>query len=107
MKCPIIVAPFLGVAGMALFPVILINKKGLLDDKILINHEKIHLKQQAELLLIPFYVLYLINYLINLAWYRKHHTAYLNIVFEREAYANEVNLSYLNDRKWYSWCRYF
>ena len=107
MKWPVVVAPFLKVAGMALFPVILVSKRQFLEDKVLINHEKIHLIQQAELLVVPFYVLYLINYLINLAWYRHHHTAYLNIVFEREAYANEANLKYVNDRKWYDWCRYF
>jgi hypothetical protein len=107
MKWPVIVAPFLKVAGMALFPVILISKKRFLHDKVLINHEKIHLKQQAELLVVPFYVLYLLNYLINLALYRRHHTAYMNIVFEREAYANEANIGYINNRKWYNWYHYF
>ena len=106
MKWPIIVAPFLKVAGMALFPVILIQHKSALTDKVLINHEKIHLRQQAELLVLPFYVLYLLNYLILLAKYRNHYTAYKNISFEREAYANEGNLQYLAARKWYKWCRF-
>jgi len=66
---------------MALFPFILVNNKSLLTDAILINHERIHLRQQAELLVIPFYVLYLINYLINIAKYQNHDKAYLNIVF--------------------------
>ena len=92
---------------MALFPFILVNNKSLLTDAILINHERIHLKQQAELLVIPFYVLYLINYLINIAKYRNHDKAYLNIVFEREAYAKDAEPGYLKCRKLYSWLRYF
>jgi hypothetical protein len=92
---------------MALFPFILVNNKSLLSDAVVLNHERIHLKQQAELLVIPFYVLYLINYLANLVKYRNHNKAYLNIVFEREAYANEADMNYLKSRKGYCWRRYF
>lgn len=92
---------------MALYPFILISHQALLADAVLINHERIHLRQQAELLVIPFYILYLLNYLINLAIYRNHQKAYLNIVFEREAYARETNLNYLKSRKWYNWIMYF
>jgi hypothetical protein len=107
MKYPIIVVPFLWVSGLAIFPFILVSNKTAVNDKILIYHEKIHLRQQAELLIIPFYILYLLNYLINLAGYRKHEQAYLNIIFEREAYQNEANSTYLNNREWFSWYRYF
>jgi len=92
---------------MALFPFILVRDKGMLADRTIIDHERIHLRQQAELLVLPFYILYLINYLFNLWRYRNHHRAYLNIVFEREAYDNEHNPAYLGNRKWYSWRRYF
>ncbi|MFA6248994.1 MAG: hypothetical protein WC615_18780 [Mucilaginibacter sp.] len=103
----IIVAPFLKVNAMALFPFILIRDKRMADDVMLINHERIHLRQQAELLVIPFYVLYLLNYLLNLLVYRNHHKAYMHIVFEREAYANEANTAYLKHRKWQAWGSYF
>lgn len=106
MKYPVIVVPFLNVNGMAIFPFILVLNKASVNDQALINHEKIHLRQQAELLIIPFYILYLLNYLINLAAYRKHGQAYLNIVFEREAYNNEADNTYLTNRKWFSWYRY-
>ena len=92
---------------MALFPFILIKEKGMAGDAVLINHERIHLRQQAELLVIPFYLLYLLNYLFNLLMYRSHHKAYIHIVFEREAYANETNIDYLKQRKWQAWRRYF
>lgn len=103
----IIIAPFLKVSAMALFPFILIKEKGMAGDAVLINHERIHLRQQAELLVIPFYLLYLLNYLFNLLMYRSHHKAYIHIVFEREAYANETNIDYLKQRKWQAWRRYF
>lgn len=103
----IIVAPFLKVSGMALYPFILLQNKRLLTDVVMINHERIHLRQQAELLVIPFYVLYLLNYLVNIAIYRNHNKAYLNIVFEREAYAKEADMDYLKQRQWFSWMRYF
>jgi hypothetical protein len=106
MKWPVIVIRRLNVTGMALFPFILVNTKAAAADKVVINHEMIHLRQQAELLVIPFYLLYLINYLINLGFYQNHHKAYLNIVFEREAYANELNTMYLKSRRWYSWYKY-
>jgi uncharacterized membrane protein YjgN (DUF898 family) len=106
MKYMIIVVPFLRVSGMAIFPFILVSNKAAVNDQTLICHEKIHLRQQTELLIIPFYILYLLNYLINLAAYRKHGQAYLNIAFEREAYQNEANSTYLKNRKWFSWYRY-
>jgi uncharacterized membrane protein YjgN (DUF898 family) len=102
----IIVVPFLRVSGMAIFPLILVSNKTAVNDQTLIYHEKIHLRQQTELLIIPFYILYLLNYLINLAVYRKHGQAYLNIAFEREAYYNEANSTYLKNRKWFSWYKY-
>ncbi|TWR29873.1 hypothetical protein FPZ43_08460 [Mucilaginibacter pallidiroseus] len=107
MGWPIIVVPFLNANGMALFPFILVKEKSMKRDVALINHEKIHLLQQAELLVLPFYILYLLNYMINLIKYKRHYQAYLNIAFEREAYANETNMGYLNKRKYYNWLRYF
>lgn len=95
------------VSGMALFPFILVQSERLKHDKVVIDHESIHIRQQAELLVLPFYLLYLLNYLVNLVVYRHHNKAYMNIVFEREAYANEADPAYLKQRKWYNWCRYF
>src|SRR4051812_16315159 len=107
MECPIIVVPFMKVSGMALFPFILVQSERLKHDRVVINHERIHIRQQAELLVLPFYLLYLLNYLVNMVVYRHHNKAYMNIVFEREAYANEADPAYLYQRKWYNWGRYF
>ena len=86
-------------AAMAIYPFILIRRKEYKNDLVLVNHERIHHRQQIELLIIPFYIFYLLNYILNLFRFRSHHQAYLNIVFEKEAYKNEKNLHYLNDRK--------
>ena len=103
MKYPVIIVPFLKVSGMALYPFILLHNKADLQNKVLINHEKIHLKQAEELLIVPFYIAYLLNYLVNLVVYRDHNKAYLNIVFEREAYTNECNLMHTRQRGFWFW----
>ena len=107
MKRNIILIPFLPAAGMALYPFILVKTDRLKLNKTVINHEKIHLRQQLELLLVPFYVLYLLYYLLNLLYYMKHDKAYRNIVFEREAYIHERDLQYLSRRKFWAWTRFF
>lgn len=85
-----------GIRGLAFFPFIFIPSTTVVDD-VLINHEKIHLRQQLELGIIPFYIWYLI------ALYR---VGYTNIKFEREAFNNENNLDYLKNRKQYSFIKY-
>jgi hypothetical protein len=55
----------------------------------------IHIRQQLELLILPFYILYLLNLAINYSVYKNIYTAYRNILFEREAYENDSNLNYL------------
>lgn len=105
MKAPILIVKNLPAAGMAIFPFILLKNIKLKQDQSIINHEKIHLCQQLELLILPFYILYLINYLINLIRYQEHHKAYLNIVFEKEAYHQELNMEYLKKRNWYGWIK--
>jgi hypothetical protein len=91
----IIIAPFLKVSHGIVPLYTGIKERRMAVDAVLINHERIHLRQQAELLVIPFYLLYLLNYLFNLLIYRSHHKAYIQIVFEREAYANEADTGYL------------
>ena len=75
-------------------------------NKIDINHETIHTKQMQELLYIFFYLWYIIEYLVKLIIYRNTKLAYRNLSFEREAYNNQYNLNYLNNRKHYSWIKY-
>jgi hypothetical protein len=107
MKLIILRVSFLPASGMALFPFILVKTHELKTNRVIINHENIHLRQQLELLLIPFYILYLLNYLLNLLYYMKHDKAYRNIIFEREAYINERNQGYLEQRKFWAWAQFW
>lgn len=75
-------------------------------DKYVVNHERIHTAQMRELLFIPFYLWYVLEWLVRLLQYRKHHEAYMNISFEREAYAHGHDLTYLPRRKRFSWIRH-
>ena len=93
--------------AMALFPFVLIKRKEDKFDNELLNHEKIHLYQQLELLILPFYVLYLGHYFVQRLRYKEHYKAYMNIVFEREAYENDSQLSYLRERKLWAFWKYW
>lgn len=95
-----------GFVGLTLYPFIFLKRKDLKHCSELINHEKIHLQQQQELLIIFFYLFYFIEWFVKLCIYRKTYKAYKNISFEREAYANEHNLYYLDKRKIWAFLKY-
>ncbi|WP_080056993.1 hypothetical protein [Spirosoma aerolatum] len=95
---------FMRADGMALFPFILVKRPN--PGPTLLNHEQIHLRQQAELGILPFYLWYVIEYLIRRFQYRDHYTAYRNISFEREAFANDQNLTYLPNRPFWQFWHY-
>ena len=95
-----------GYNGITMFPFIFFNDERLKHDKRLINHEAIHLKQQLELLIIPFYIFYGTEFLIRLLKHRNWQKAYRNISFEREAYANEAQLDYLKQRTFWAFLKY-
>jgi len=93
--------------GIALWPFIVVKDSFLKEDASFINHERIHLRQQAELLVLPFYIIYLLEYVVRLIQYRNSEQAYRNISFEREAYCNESDLAYLKNRKLWSFIKYW
>ncbi|WBV61443.1 hypothetical protein PFY12_04800 [Chryseobacterium camelliae] len=96
----------LKINGITLFPFIFIRKSEDRENKILINHEKIHLKQQMELLVIFFYIFYVIEYYYWLIKLKNKHLAYRRISFEREAYIHESDLGYLQKRKFWGFWKY-
>lgn len=109
MKKPIIIISprfckamslFIDVYAITLYPFI-ISKEKL--DVTVYNHEKIHLEQQRELWLIGFYLLYVWYWLKARLKGLNGRKAYYAIPFEREAYENDKNLSYLKDRKPHAW----
>ena len=70
------------------------------------NHETIHYRQWVELLFVGFLILYPLFWIVGLIKYRNGAHAYRMIPFEREAYENDQNLNYLDNRKLYSWVKY-
>lgn len=95
-----------GYTGLTVFPFVLLKFRHLKTDYVLINHESIHLKQQLELLVLPFYLWYLLEFSMRLLQFRNWNLAYRNISLEREAYQNEINLDYLKTRKFWQFLKY-
>lgn len=96
-----------GFGAINLFGLIIARKGyGELND-VERNHERIHTRQMVEMLIIPFYLIYIIEWLIRLIQYQNRIRAYHNISFEREAYAHMYDLDYLEKRKWYAFINYY
>ncbi len=91
---------------MALWPFVILKHHELKERTVFINHERIHLRQQAELLVVFFYLWYGLEFLFRWIQYKNRRQAYRNISFEREAYAQESNSAYLKNRKAYSFLKY-
>ena len=92
-----------GYSAMTLFPFVIF--RGKLPEW-LRNHERIHLRQQLELLILPFYVWYLLEFTVHLLRYRNRLKAYRAISFEKEAYSNHHDTAYLQKRKFWGFLRY-
>lgn len=95
-----------GYTGLTIFPFVILKFSRFKTDNVLINHEKIHLRQQLEMLIIPFYLVYLFEFLFRLFQYKNWNLAYNNISFEREAYANQLNIDYLKQRSFWAFLKY-
>ncbi len=68
-----------------------------------INHETIPTRQMRELLYLPFYIIYVFEWLIRLVQKRgRTFEAYMAISFEREAYDHGRDTGYLSHRKPYA-----
>mgnify|MGYP003624425153 CR=1 FL=1 len=118
MKIPIVkysdkflnsISWFMKIGGVTLFPFIILREIYNTSDyknlaKKVINHESIHIKQQQEMLVIPFYLWYGIEWFIKLFIYGSK--AYNNLSFEREAHVNENNPNYIIERKFWAWIKY-
>lgn len=120
--------PFKGFIAMCLWPFIFVrNNAANHYNTVANNHEHIHAEQQKEMLLVGivlaaigyvfvglwallfvplFFWWYGIEYLYRLCQYRNTNKAYRNISTEREAYANEKDLTYLTNRRRFAWTKY-
>jgi hypothetical protein len=104
-----IISLFAPIKGITIFPFIIIRERFInyhypkATDKLL-NHEKIHIEQQKEMLILPFFVFYFIEWLVKLFIYG--FKSYRNLSFEREAYKFEGDMTYLSNRKRYAFLKY-
>src|SRR5690606_23034108 len=92
--------------AITIFPFIFLNHRSCKKDKVLINHESIHMLQAIELLIILFYLWYFIEFLWRFYQHKDFDLAYRHISFEKEAYANEHDLQYLKKRKLWNFLKY-
>lgn len=97
------IIPFKGFAAINICGVLFVRKDVIITDK-MIRHETIHTEQMKELLIVPFYLVYLVEWIIKLFVHGKQ--SYRNISFEREACENEQDTTYLNNRKRWAFVRY-
>ena len=96
------IIPFPGYKAINLFGILFVREGAKISEQDL-NHESIHTAQMKEMLYIFFYIWYIVEWVIRLF---KKGNAYRNISFEQEAYNNEGNLEYLNNRKHYEQFKY-
>ena len=89
------------VEGITLYPFIILRKeiKGTAAEVYVINHERIHIAQQAELLVLPFMAIYICEYMWGRIRGLTQDESYRGIRFEREAYYHMYDLRYLDRRK--------
>lgn len=97
---------FAFVSAITIGPVVLLKDRSLLTNPSFVNHERIHFRQQLELLFLPFFLWYVLEFLLRLIYCHNLHTAYRHICFEREAYAHQDDPHYLENRKPFSFLSY-
>lgn len=95
-----------GFVGITIYPFVFLKEKKLEGNVVLINHERIHLRQQVELFIVFFFVWYGVEFLIRWLILKDKTKAYRAISFEQEAYANDINFNYLQQRKWFQFLKY-
>jgi len=90
------------ISGITLGFVVFI--RGRADER-LRRHETIHFQQYLETLFIGFLIIYLYDYIYNLILFKDGGVAYRMIRAEVEAYDNDVDINYLENRVRYEWLR--
>lgn len=93
--------------ALAIWPFIILKSRNLQYDKVIINHEKIHLRQQIELLWLLYFVWYLVEFIIHWIRLGDFMKAYYAISFEKEAYKHEGDPEYLRKRKFWQFLKFF
>lgn len=88
------------IGAITLFPFVFSTEKMSEKTK---NHEAIHFQQQLETFVFGFYLIYLWDYFLSRLSGLKGKESYYSIRAEIEAYDNDNDLSYLDNRKRWKW----
>jgi len=100
-RLPRLLSWFISIHAITIYPFIICRTEMSQRTR---SHEFIHIAQQKELWLVGFYILYVWYWAKNLVWHRmSSRDAYINIPFEREAYANDHNDLYALTRDRMGW----
>ena len=97
--------PFKGFKAINLFGILFVRNGSTISD-VDLNHESIHTKQMKEMLYIPFYVFYILEWFVRLIGCGNSRLAYRRISFEIEAYLNQYDENYLKNRKRFAWFKH-
>lgn len=97
------ILPMSGYKALTLWPFIFVRRELSTVD---MNHELIHGRQQAEMLVVLFLLWYGVEWVVRLCQYRDTHKAYKNISLEREAYDRQYDDDYLSHRHFWAWTKY-
>jgi hypothetical protein len=92
--------------SLTLFPFIFLKSIAQKENKVLLNHEKIHLQQQKEMLVLFFYLWYTVEFLVRFVKTKNKNKAYRGISFEQEAYAHETDMLYIEKRPKWAFLKY-
>lgn len=123
------IIPFPGYIAITLWPFIFVRRQAwarFTND--VLRHERIHGRQQVELLLVGailaailaiagcgwwsllalplFFWLYGLEWLLGLLYFGDSKLAYRAISFEQEAYDNEHDADYITNRRPFAWLQY-
>ncbi|MEO9532967.1 MAG: hypothetical protein ABJG68_15545 [Crocinitomicaceae bacterium] len=96
-----------GYRAITIWPFIFVKTSAVKENKRLINHEKIHIRQQLELLVLPFYLWYAVEFLVHLIRLKNRKKAYHAISFEREAHEMDADFNYLKNRRFWNFLTFF
>lgn len=100
---PIVISKFWYTA-IAIYPFVFIRRDSISSQRL--NHERIHIKQQAELLIVFAYLWYFVELWIRAFANLSLRTAYAKHSMERECRENEKNANYLLTRKKFAFIKY-
>lgn len=122
--------PLKGYTALTIWPLVFARKSEKPLKRNVENHERIHLRQQLEVMLlsaavlavviclagcswwwmlavlVAYYAGYGIDYAVHYFAYGSPNEAYRNISCEQEAYLNEQDTAYLSHRRPFAWIKY-